>query len=179
MPTMQQCMVLHSVNSVKICWEWSSHKSKAAKKGATNCCTFLCGFPYIGMEPERKAMNRRKNVEYSAMYRSLDLLMADNLDDMDLYFEIGRIICDRPEKGAAVIAAEYLQAKYQDRQGFSPQNLRRMRMAYLRIPRRNRQRQSSSVGPQTWPFWRAVWPPKSGHGIWMPLCALDGPKHSF
>ena len=76
-------------------------------------------------------MNRRKIVDYSAMYRSLDLLMADNLDDMDLYFEIGRIICDRPEKGAAVIAAEYLQAKYPDRQGFSPRNLRRMRMAYL------------------------------------------------
>ncbi len=76
-------------------------------------------------------MNRRKNVDYSAMYGSLNLLMADNLDDMDLYFEIGRIICDHPEKGAAVIAAEYLQAKYPDRQGFSPRNLRRMRMAYL------------------------------------------------
>ena len=76
-------------------------------------------------------MNRRKNVDYSAMYRSLDLLMTDSLDDMDLYFEIGRIICERPEKGAAVIAAEYLQAKYPNRQGFSPRNLRRMRMAYL------------------------------------------------
>ena len=43
-------------------------------------------------------MNRRKNVDYSAMYGSLNLLMADNLDDMDLYFEIGRIICDHPEK---------------------------------------------------------------------------------
>ena len=31
-------------------------------------------------------MNRRRNVDYSTMYRALDLLMADGLDDMELYF---------------------------------------------------------------------------------------------
>ena len=76
-------------------------------------------------------MNRRRNADYSTMYRALDFLMTDSLDDMNLYFEIGRIVCDHPEKGAAVIASEYLQDKYPDRQGFSPRNLRRMRMVYL------------------------------------------------
>ena len=55
-------------------------------------------------------MNTRKPADYSAMYGTLDQLMAAGLPQMELYFEIGRAVCARPEKGAAVMAAEYLQA---------------------------------------------------------------------
>ena len=57
-------------------------------------------------------MNTRKPADYSAMYGTLDQLMAAGLPQMELYFEIGRAVCARPEKGAAVMAAEYLQANY-------------------------------------------------------------------
>ena len=43
---------------------------------------------------------------------------------------IGKAISQRPEKGAAVAAAEFLQAKFPDRTGFSPRNVRRMRDFY-------------------------------------------------
>lgn len=46
---------------------------------------------------------------------------------MTLYYEIGRLVSDRQEKGAAVAAAEYLQGAYPDTAGFSPRSLRRMR----------------------------------------------------
>ena len=72
-------------------------------------------------------MNIRKPTDYSAMYETLDQLMGAKLPQMELYFEIGRVVCARPEKGAAVIAAEYLQANYPECKGFSPRNLRRMR----------------------------------------------------
>ena len=75
-------------------------------------------------------MNTRKPADYSAMYGTLDQLMAAGLPQMELYFEIGRIVCARPEKGAAVMAAEYLQANYPGDRGFSPRNLRRMREFY-------------------------------------------------
>ena len=39
-------------------------------------------------------------------------------------------VCARPEKGAAVMAAEYFQANYPEYRGFSPRNLRRMREFY-------------------------------------------------
>ena len=61
------------------------------------------------------------------MYGMLDQLMGAELPQMELYFEIGRAVCTRPEKGAAVMAAEYLQANYPGGRGFSPRNLRRMR----------------------------------------------------
>ena len=64
---------------------------------------------------------------YSTMYGMLDQLMGAELPQMELYFEIGRAVCTRPEKGAAVMAAEYLQANYPGGRGFSPRNLRRMR----------------------------------------------------
>ena len=54
-------------------------------------------------------MNTRKPADYSAMYGTLDQLMAAGLPQMELYFEIGRAVCARPEKGAAVMAAEYLR----------------------------------------------------------------------
>ena len=75
-------------------------------------------------------MNIRKEIDYSAMYTALDNLMEQEQPQMDLYSGIGRIVCDRAEKGAAVVAAEYLRAKYPDASGFSPRNLRRMREFY-------------------------------------------------
>lgn len=75
-------------------------------------------------------MNVRKPIDYSAMFSTLDPLMAADLPQMELYCEIGRLVSDRPEKGAAVAAAEYLCAAYPDASGFSPRNLRRMREFY-------------------------------------------------
>ena len=49
---------------------------------------------------------------------------------MDEIYAIGKVICQRPEKGAAVAAAEFLQANFPDRTGFSPRNVRRMRDFY-------------------------------------------------
>ena len=57
-------------------------------------------------------MNIRKPVDYRAMYQSLDQIMAAELPQVKLYFEIGRAVSTRPEKGAAVMAAEYLQENY-------------------------------------------------------------------
>jgi len=61
------------------------------------------------------------------MYAALDRLMSANLPQMELYYEIGRLVCCRTEKGAAVAAAEYLQKNYPNTSGFSSRNLRRMR----------------------------------------------------
>ena len=72
-------------------------------------------------------MNVRKPTDYSAMFASLDKLMAANLPQMELYRGIGCVVSGRPEKGAAVAAAEYLQGAYPDATGFSPRSLRRMR----------------------------------------------------
>ena len=78
----------------------------------------------------RSWINVRKPVDYSAMFAVLDTLMAANLPQMELYCGIGRLVRGRPEKGAAVAAAEYLCAAYPDASGFSPRNLRRMREFY-------------------------------------------------
>ena len=75
-------------------------------------------------------MNVRKPIDYSAMFTSSDALIAADLPQMELYCGIGRLVSDRPEKGAAVAAAEYLCATYPDASGFSPRNLRRMREFY-------------------------------------------------
>ena len=75
-------------------------------------------------------MNVRKNIDYSKMYEALDNLMARNLPQMDLYCEIGKAVCQRTEKGAAVMASEYLNKCYPDVKGFSPRSLRRMRDFY-------------------------------------------------
>ena len=75
-------------------------------------------------------MNVRKVTDYSAMFAALDKLLAASLPQMELYCEIGRLVSGRPEKGAAVAAAEYLSATYHDATGFSPRNLRRMREFY-------------------------------------------------
>ena len=75
-------------------------------------------------------MNIRKPTDYSAMFAALDELMVANLPQMELYRGIGRVVSGRPEKGAAVAAAEYLQGAYPDATGFSPRSLRRMRDFY-------------------------------------------------
>ena len=75
-------------------------------------------------------MNVRKSVDYGAMFAALDTLMAANLPQMEQYYKIGRLVSSRPEKGVAVMAAEYLQGRYPDVSGFSPRNLRRMRAFY-------------------------------------------------
>lgn len=75
-------------------------------------------------------MNVRKPVDYSALYAALDQLITAAPPQMELYREIGYLISSRPEKGAAVSAAEYLHSSYPDVSGFSPRNLRRMRDFY-------------------------------------------------
>ena len=64
------------------------------------------------------------------MYEALDMLMAMQLPQMELYCVIGKTVCQRTEKGAAVMASEYLNNKYPDVKGFSPRSLRRMRDFY-------------------------------------------------
>ena len=75
-------------------------------------------------------MNIRKPVDYGTMYRELTAILTQNLPQMDEVYAIGKGISQRPEKGAAVAAAEYLQANFPDRVGFSPRNVRRMRDFY-------------------------------------------------
>lgn len=75
-------------------------------------------------------MNVRKPVNYSAMYRELTEILARKLPQMAEICAIGKAVSCRPEKGAAVAAAEFLQAIFPDRTGFSPRNVRRMRDFY-------------------------------------------------
>ena len=75
-------------------------------------------------------MNIRKNINYTEMYEALDKLMAQQLPQMELYCGIGKAVCRRTEKGAAVMASEYLNQHYPDAKGFSPRSLRRMRDFY-------------------------------------------------
>ena len=51
-------------------------------------------------------MNIRKNIDYSAMFAALEAALSAELPQMQLCCELGRIVCSRPEKGAAVAAAE-------------------------------------------------------------------------
>ena len=75
-------------------------------------------------------MNVRKPVDYGTMHRELTAILAQNLPQMEEVYAIGKLINQRPEKGAAVAAAEFLQANFLDRTGFSPRNVRRMRDFY-------------------------------------------------
>lgn len=75
-------------------------------------------------------MNIRKIIDYSEMYEELDILMAKELPQMELFCGIGKAVCQRTEKGAAVMASEYLNKQYPDVKGFSPRSLRRMRDFY-------------------------------------------------
>ena len=40
-------------------------------------------------------MNIRKNIDYTDMYAALDSAMERNLSQVELYYEIGRAICQR------------------------------------------------------------------------------------
>ena len=95
-------------------------------------------------------MNVRKPVDYGTMYRELSTILAQNLPQMDEIYAIGKAISQRPEKGAAVAAAEFLQANFPDRTGFSPRNVRQMR-----------------------------WQEMSENGIWSRRYAVDGQKRSY
>ena len=75
-------------------------------------------------------MNSRKPVNYSMMYAAIDDLMLSEMEQTKLFCEIGKVIDERPEKGAAVAAAEYINVAFPDRSGFSPRSLRRMRDFY-------------------------------------------------
>jgi len=75
-------------------------------------------------------MNIRRNIDYSEMYEELDMLMVQQLPQMELYCGIGKAVCRRTEKGAAVMASEYLNKQYPDVKGFSPRSLRRIRDFY-------------------------------------------------
>lgn len=75
-------------------------------------------------------MNIRKNIDYSLMFDAMRVAMSADMSQIKLYCELGRLICQRTEKGAAVAAAEYLQRNYPDVPGLSPRNLRRMRDFY-------------------------------------------------
>lgn len=75
-------------------------------------------------------MNIRKNIDYSEMYAAIDDVMEKNNSQMELYCSIGQAVAARSEKGAAVMAAEYIASRYPDARGFSPRNLRRMRDFY-------------------------------------------------
>ena len=72
-------------------------------------------------------MNIRKPADYSAMYQELTAILLRNLPQMEEVCAIGKAVNQRPEKGAAVAAAEFLQANFPDRAGFPPRNVRRMR----------------------------------------------------
>ena len=75
-------------------------------------------------------MNVRKPVDYGTIYRELTAILGQNLPQMIEIYAIGKTISQRPEKGAAVAAAEFLQVDFPERTGFSPRNVRRMRDFY-------------------------------------------------
>lgn len=65
-------------------------------------------------------MNIRKNIDYSGLYVGIDKAIIANLSQMELYLALSRLVCTRPEKGTAAMAAEYISANYPDQTGFSP-----------------------------------------------------------
>ena len=75
-------------------------------------------------------MNIRKNIDYTTMHTQIDEAMQAELPAVARYFAIGQAVDERPEKGAAVAAAEYIQKNWPDAKGYSPRNLRRMRDLY-------------------------------------------------
>lgn len=48
----------------------------------------------------------------------ISLHMIASINPMELYFFIGKTVCQRTEKGAAVMASEYLNNQYPDVKGF-------------------------------------------------------------
>lgn len=56
-------------------------------------------------------MNIRRPIDYSAMYAGLDQALERNLPQMELYLEIGKLVSARKDKGATLVATEYLVTK--------------------------------------------------------------------
>ncbi len=79
---------------------------------------------------ERRSHERQKTCGLRRDVPGIDRNSPQNLPQMDEIYAIGKAISQRPEKGAAVAAAEFLQANFPDRTGFSPRNVRRMRDFY-------------------------------------------------
>ena len=79
-------------------------------------------------------MNVRKAIDYSELFAAVDRAVNAELPQMELYREIGRLVAERTEKGAAVAVAEHLQSAYPGVNGFSPRNVRRMREFYRMYP---------------------------------------------
>ena len=75
-------------------------------------------------------MNVRKPADYNTMYRELTEILTLNLPQKEEVCAIAKAVNQRPEKGAAVAAAEFMQTNFPDRTGFSPRNVRRMRDFY-------------------------------------------------
>ena len=84
-------------------------------------------------------MNVRKPIDYSALFAALDTLVRAELPQMELYREIGHLVCGRPEKGAAVAAAEYLNRTF---------------TVSTPRPRRCCTRPCPSAGRRMWSSWR-------------------------
>ena len=60
-------------------------------------------------------MNIRKNTDYSDLYAEINKVLSADLSQMKLYLELGKLVSGRPEKGAAVMVAEYITAVYPNR----------------------------------------------------------------
>ena len=101
---------------------------KAELKDANNIYSVKQQNIQCALAQKGEAMNVRKPVDYGTMYRELAAILARNLPQMDEIYAIGKAISQCTEKGAAVAAAEFLQANFPDRTGFSPRNVRRMRV---------------------------------------------------
>ncbi len=50
-------------------------------------------------------------MDYSAMYGGLDQILERNFPQMALYLEIGKLVSARKDKGATLVATEYLVTK--------------------------------------------------------------------
>ena len=123
-------------------------------------------------------MNVRKQIDYSTMFESLDTLILAELPPVELYCKIGQPVSSRPEKSAAVAAAEYLNKKYPDMTGFSPRNLRRMRnfyRTYKDIP--EMMSEAMSIGwTQNTVILEAKLTLQKKHGIYRRSSSLAGPS---
>lgn len=70
----------------------------------------------------------------TSLYLALDAVIRAGLPETSLYYEIGHAICACLDRGAAVMAAEYLWERYPDKQGFSPRRMWAFYLAYSEIP---------------------------------------------
>ncbi len=53
-------------------------------------------------------MNVRKVIDYRELFQTLNKAVSAEMSLMELYCEVGRLVSQRPEKGAAVAASKYL-----------------------------------------------------------------------